>query len=138
MNTTLYADKESHPYIHLMDGGLADNIGLRAVEDLYMRGAIRQKINNGAIERLLVIVVNAETAPQQTLDRNESPPGLATVAFKTCTVAMDNYSFETVESLKRIFSDRIQAEQNIESCQKQLDEHCSDGDIPCLISLEAG
>jgi predicted acylesterase/phospholipase RssA len=127
INNTLYADKENHPYLHLMDGGLADNIGLRAVEDLYMRGDIRKKINNGAIRRLLVIVVNAKTSPQETLDRDESPPGLATIALKTCTISMDNYSFETVEAIKKIFSDRIQAQQNIAACQKQLDEHCRDG-----------
>ena len=127
MNNTIYADKEAHPYLHLMDGGLSDNIGLRAVEDLYTRSEIRQKINNGTIKRLLVIVVNAKTAVQGDLDRDESPPGLATVAVKTCTVSMDNYSFETVESIKRIFSDRLQAQQNIDACQKQLNEHCRDG-----------
>lgn len=127
LNNTLYADREKHPFLHLMDGGLADNIGLRAVRDLYLRGGIRKKINDGAIRRLLVIVVNAKTGALQTFDQDESPPGLATVAFKTCTVSMDNYSFETIESIKRLFTDRIQAQENIEACQKKLDEHCRDG-----------
>jgi len=127
LNSTLYADKENHPYLHLMDGGMADNIGIRAVQDLYVRGSIRQKISSGAIKRLMVIVVNAKTEPQETFDKNESPPGLATVAMKTATVSMDNYSFETVESIKQIFSDRVQAQMNIDGCQKKLDEHCKDG-----------
>lgn len=38
---------EEHPYVHLMDGVLADNLGLRAVCDLYVREDIRAKINNG-------------------------------------------------------------------------------------------
>jgi predicted acylesterase/phospholipase RssA len=126
-NNTLYADKENHPFLHLMDGGLADNIGLRAIQDLYVRGAIRKKMLDGNIERLLVIVVNAKTEPQETFDRNESPPGLATVAIKTATVSMDNYSFETVESIKKLFIERIQAQMNVEGCQKKLDEHCKDG-----------
>jgi hypothetical protein len=127
LNNTLYADKETHPFLHLMDGGLADNIGLRAIQDLYVRGAIRKKMLDGNIERLLVIVVNAKTEPQETFDRNESPPGLATVAIKTATVSMDNYSFETVESIKKLFIERIQAQMNVEGCQKKLDEHCKDG-----------
>ena len=134
LNDVLYADKENHPYLHLMDGGLADNIGLRSVQDLYIRGAIRKKINNGAISRLLVIVVNAKTEPQETFDKKESPPGLVTVAMKTATVSLDNYSFETVESIKRLFSDRIQAQMNIEGCQKKLDEHCKNGyTLPPLV-----
>lgn len=127
LNNNMYADKEGHPYLHLMDGGLADNTGLRAVHDLYVRGGIRQKINNGTIKRLLVVVVNAKTEPQQTLDQDESPPGLVTVALKTCTVSMDNYSFETVESIKQLFADRIEAQASIEACQQKLDEHCRDG-----------
>jgi NTE family protein len=127
LNNNIYADKGGHPYLHLMDGGLADNIGLRAVYNLYIRGGIRQKINNGAIKRMLVIVVNAKTEPQQTFDRDESPPGLVTVGLKTCTVSMDNYSFETVEAIKRLFAERIEVQENIEACQRKLDEHCRDG-----------
>jgi len=126
-NNTMYADKKDHHYLYLMDGGLADNIGLRAIHDLYVRGGIRKKINNDTIKRLLVVVVNAKTEAQQTFDRDESPPGLATVALKTCTVSMDNYSFETVESIKHLFADRIQAQNNVETCQQKLDEHCRDG-----------
>ena len=127
LNNILYADKERHPYLHLMDGGLADNIGLRAVHDLFVRGGIRKKINNGTIRNFLVIVVNARTEPQQTIDRDESPPGLATVALKTCTVSMDNYSFETVESIKQMFAARIEAQRNIEACRHLIEEHCGEG-----------
>lgn len=127
LNNTMYADKENHPYLHLMDGGLADNIGLRAIQDLYVRGAIRKKMLEGNIERLFVIVVNAKTEPQETFDQKECPPGLGTVAMKTATISMDNYSFETVESIKKLFIERIQAQMNVEGCQKKLDEHCKDG-----------
>ena len=127
LNNTMYTDKMDHRYLFLMDGGLADNIGLRAIHDLYVRGGIRKKINDGTIKRLLVIVVNAKTEAQQTFDQDESPPGLSTVALKTCTVSMDNYSFETVEAIKQLFADRIQAQNNVEACQQKLDEHCKNG-----------
>jgi predicted acylesterase/phospholipase RssA len=127
VNNTLYEDKSGHPYVHLMDGGLADNIGLRAISDLYVRGGIRQKILNGRIRKFLVIVVNARTEPPQDLDRKESPPGLADVAFKTCTVSMDNYSFETVESFKKQIEERQKAQRDLGACQDLLDKHCRDG-----------
>jgi len=71
--------------------------------------------------------VNAKNEHQETFDRNENPPGLATVAMKTATVSMDNYSFETVEAIKRLFEERVQAQMNIEGCQKKLDEQCKNG-----------
>jgi len=126
INNLIFSDKANHPYIHLMDGGLADNIGLRAIHDLYVRGGIRKKINDGKIKYLLVIVVNAKNEPPQKFDLKESPPGLATVGLKTCTISMDNYSFETIESIKQLFEERIKAQQYIESCQEQLDKHCPD------------
>jgi NTE family protein len=102
-NNVIYASPSAHkihPYLHLMDGGLADNIGLRAIDNLYTRGDIRRKINNGSIRRFLVIVVNAKTESRQDIDKKKSPPGLVTVGFKTATLSMDNYSFETVEMFK--------------------------------------
>ena len=59
-NNEIYTDEKEHPYVHLADGGLADNLGLRAVYDLYVREEVRTKINSGKIKRLLVIIVNAK------------------------------------------------------------------------------
>src|SRR5207248_2666006 len=72
-NQVLYEDKENHPFIHLMDGGLADNLGVRFISDSFRRGTIRELINNDAIKRLVIIIVNAGTEPPEDLDRRESP-----------------------------------------------------------------
>jgi len=126
-NKTLYADQDEHPYVHVMDGGLADNIGLRAIYDLYVRGDIRERINSGRITRFLVIVVNAKTEKSEWCDQKESPPGLMKVGYKTSTVSMDNYSFETVEMFKEAAGERMKAQQYLTACQKKLDEHSADG-----------
>ena len=127
VNNTLFEDKSGHPYVHVMDGGLADNIGLRAISDLYVRGGIRQRILNGQIKKFLVIVVNARTEPPQDLDKKEGPPGLVEVGLKTCTLSMDNYSFETVESFKKQVEERQKAQRDRSACQDLLDKHCKDG-----------
>src|SRR5207248_3089289 len=85
----------------LMDGGLADNLGVRFISDSFRRGTIRQLSNNDAIKRLVIIIVNAGTEPPEDLDKRESPPGLATVTYKVATISMDNYTFETVELMKK-------------------------------------
>ncbi len=125
-NHALYLDATKHPYVHLMDGGLADNIGLRAIYDLYLRKDIRRLINDGRIKRFLVIAVNAKAEKPGDLDQRESPPSLPTVAFKTCTISMDSYSFETVEGFKNMILERIQTQKIYSSCQGILDTHCRD------------
>jgi NTE family protein len=135
-NNYIYAlpsGHQNHPFLHLMDGGLADNIGLRAIDDLYTRGDIRRKINTGKIKRLLVIVVNAKSESRQDIDKKKSPPGLVTVGFKTATLSMDNYSFETVEMFKERLNQRIQNQKYLNDCQQIIDDHCGDEfQIPSL------
>lgn len=115
-NLEYYLDKR-HTYIHLMDGGLADNIGARAIVDAFSRGFIRRRINDGDIRRLVVILVNARTEPEQSLSRDESPPDLKDVALKTATISMDNYSFDSVALMVERLRQRLQAQRDIEQCR---------------------
>jgi hypothetical protein len=112
----------------LLDGGLADNIGLRAVADAYTRGFIRRRINDGTIKTFVAIVVNAKTAPPDSIDQHEAPPRIPAVIMKTMTVSMENYSFETVEFMRGLAGDRAQAQRDVAACQRILDARCPGGD----------
>lgn len=124
-NRAVYVDDKELPYLHLMDGGLADNIGLRPVESAYRRssGFLRKLINDRAIEKLVLIIVNARPDSGDTISKDESPPGLGVVAVKTATIAMDNYSVETIEVMKDLRDARVKAQRNLAACQELLD-HC--------------
>lgn len=123
-NRMIYMDDRKLPYLHLMDGGLGDNIGLRPIEAAYQRtsGFIRKMLNDGKIEKFVVIVVNARTIEKDEISEDESAPGLLTVAAKTATIAMDNYSVETIEAIKELRNERVRAQKNIAACQKRLDQ----------------
>ncbi|MDA8137161.1 MAG: patatin-like phospholipase family protein [Desulfobacteraceae bacterium] len=120
-NLSVYLDKQN-TYIHLMDGGLSDNIGARAVLDAFDRGFIRTRINDGVIQHLVMIVVNARTQSEDLLSRKESPPGFFTVAEKTATVAMDNYAHASVTQLREELYARVQEQKNDEKCKALLDK----------------
>jgi NTE family protein len=47
-----------------------------------------------------------------------------TAGFKTATLSMDNYSFETVEMFKERLNQRVQDQNYLDDCQKQIDDHC--------------
>jgi hypothetical protein len=122
---TEYLDSARRPYVYLMDGGLGDNIGLRAVMDAYERsnGFLAQRVN-GRIKRLVIIVVNARTTGVDRLSRRPRTPRLADVGLATATIAMERYSFETIEAMKELGRGRRQAEQSVAACQRVLDESC--------------
>ena len=122
-NLAFYLNKKNK-YIHLMDGGLSDNIGARAILDAYDRGFIRKRINQGSIKQLVFIVVNARTEDEDKLSKKETPPGLITVAGKTATVAMDNYSFESVERLRSVLYERVQNQKNLDECKALIKGVC--------------
>jgi NTE family protein len=121
-NRAMYVNDKERPYLHLMDGGLADNIGLRPIEAAWRRtsGFIRKLLNDGAIEKFVIIVVNARPDSGDTISKKESPPGLGVVAVKTATIAMDNYSFETIEVMKELRDMRERAQRNIAACRQRL------------------
>lgn len=128
-NLSVYLDKENR-FIHLMDGGLSDNIGARAVLDAFDRGFIRTRINQGVIKHLVLIVVNARTQSGDQLSRKEKPPGFFTVAEKTATVAMDNYSYDSVTKLREALYARVQTQKDDQACVALLSKYCPQAPKP--------
>ncbi len=99
-----FQNSKDRPYIHLVDGGVADNIGMRGVlETLEAVGAsatFRGEIGFGVIHRIVVVVVNSRSAPRTDWDRKEDPPGTIDQLLKASGVPIDRYSFETIELMK--------------------------------------
>jgi NTE family protein len=100
----LYGDSKLRPYIHLVDGGLADNLGMRAVletleemEATTLRG-IKTPLDR--VKRIVVVVVNSLSVPKTTWDQSERPPGNLEILLKATGVPIDRYSYETVELLR--------------------------------------
>ncbi|MBI5634304.1 MAG: patatin-like phospholipase family protein [Nitrospirae bacterium] len=103
-NIKPYLDAARKPYLHLIDGGVADNLGLRAIVDrIIFRGDFWKTIRNTHHENLhkvVFIVVNAETQPDSRLDMMESPPALAAMLESYSTIAIERYNIETIALLK--------------------------------------
>ena len=110
-------------FIHLIDGGVADNIGLRgplaAISSTNYPWSILQLINNEKIDRLVVVVVNAATNPVTERDKKDSVPGLVDTLTTAATVPLDNYSFDTLELLNSKMQEFNSDTRLIEGC-KQL------------------
>lgn len=103
-NITELDNREEHPYLHLFDGGLADNLGLRAMLD----GVLRHDGITEALaamdmkntRKVVVILVNAETALDVESSRKMQTPTFAASLGAATSVPLQRYSFETVALLK--------------------------------------
>jgi NTE family protein len=100
------ANSVNRPYIHLVDGGISDNVGMRGVLDalqlleaLHAAG-IPTPLDH--VKRIVVIVVNSLSSPPTTWDSSEQGPGVVDVLLKSSGVPIDRYSYEAVELLKDI------------------------------------
>lgn len=99
-----FQDSENRPYIHLIDGGVSDNIGVRPVletmEELAASAEFRGEVGFGVVQRVVLFVVNSHSSPSTDWDRHEAPPGFAIQLLQSAGVPIDRYSFETVETMK--------------------------------------
>lgn len=99
-----YLDSTNHTYIHLVDGGVADNLGIRAVLDgiyaVETNPAAAEHFKGEGLERVAIVVVNAYSKPELGWPSREQPPGMLDLAIAGATIPMDRYSYETVELLK--------------------------------------
>ena len=91
-------------YIHLTDGGVADNIGLRepltAIAGTENSWDVLRRINLKQVNKLVVIVVNSATNPSTKRDKTHAVPGLVDTVTTVATIPLDNYSFETLDLLR--------------------------------------
>jgi len=101
---TSYMDSSNRPYLHLVDGGVSDNLGIRAVLDgllaIESNEDIRNLFDMGAIRRVAFILVNAFSSPEKDWDMHEQPPGTLELAISGAAIPMDRYSIETQELLR--------------------------------------
>lgn len=76
-----YALKDQRRYIHLVDGGITDNLGLLAIyEMIELAGGARNLLGSlGGVpgRRFIIISVNASTSPQYGMERSKAPPSMA-------------------------------------------------------------
>jgi NTE family protein len=107
-NVTPYLDSKKNKYIHLVDGGVADNLGLRAAMDKVLAlgdfWKTLKAAGNENLHKIVFITVNAETEVSRNLYFIDKTPGLAAMIGSYSSIAITRYNFETVMLLRESFS----------------------------------
>jgi NTE family protein len=90
-------------YLYLLDGGLADNLGIHglieAIESPYAApiiagtkggDSIIAAINNGSVRKVAVIVINARAEPPNDIYQSSSRPGIVKMIGSVTSVPIDS------------------------------------------------
>ncbi|MCF8067704.1 MAG: patatin-like phospholipase family protein [Desulfobacterales bacterium] len=102
-NFLSYKDSAKRPYIHLVDGGISDNLGLHALIDyVSLGGGIKNvvELSDGIPKTVVVILVNAKTEPEKTIDHSPRKPALSEVVSAVSKTQIERYSLETISLVK--------------------------------------
>ena len=99
-----YGDSVHRPYLHLVDGGVSDNVGMRGVLDAL---EILEALHEAGLptpldhaRRIIVFVVNSLSSPPTNWDESETPPGNVDILLKAAGTPIDAFSYEAVELLR--------------------------------------
>ena len=103
-----YLNPKKRPYVHLLDGGLSDNIGMRAVlENTAFVGDLNatfQSLGAKKIRKLVYLMVSAETTPDPNQYLLNEIPGLMRVSRALVDIPINRYSTDTAEFMRQAVS----------------------------------
>lgn len=103
-----YLNPKKRPSIHLLDGGLSDNIGMREVLEntAYVGDLNATFLSLGAkkIRKLVYLMVSAETTPDPSQYLLNEIPGLMRVSRALVDIPINRYSTDTAEFMRQAVS----------------------------------
>jgi NTE family protein len=98
-------------YIHLLDGGIADNLGLTMPITLLTSPgespAFRNWLNTGRVDKLLFVVVNARSQSGNDFGSRARPPGTFDTLKTTIGTPIDATSFQLLSRLDDMIDERF-------------------------------
>jgi NTE family protein len=93
-------DSDRKRYIHLVDGGISDNLGVRMpLDQIAAIGGVEKARKLSGLEvpdHVVMVVVNAETEPDPTIDLKAAAPSLAASLNLVSGSQIRRYNFESL------------------------------------------
>jgi predicted acylesterase/phospholipase RssA len=124
------------PYVHLVDGGVSDNLGLMPVIEFMnsamKKGPVDPTIEKGASRKVVVIVVNAERSAVDDLSFTRRVLRLLPVLSAMTKIPVGNFSDAELGYL-RAYVQNLEQQRNIqEKVARLIGKEKMDAEIPEL------
>ncbi len=126
LQASSYVDGHRH-FVHLLDGGLSDNLGLRGALDRAVAREQSFRIPSVPLEiprRIAIIVVDAHTDRDYGWDSKEHSLGLGALLGSVSQASVSHYSFETLELFREAMA-HLSRERDATRCQA-ADSHAGE------------
>jgi len=114
-----YSNAAERPYIHLVDGGLVDNLGVRGLLERTTAGgsfdASFRGVKPGTVRQIVLISVNSERDTAERIDSRDEVPGTRQVLDSLVFGAGSRLTAETtarVDDVARRMSEQIRSERD--------------------------
>lgn len=114
-----YENSKKRPFIHLLDGGLTDNLGLRNILEIASLSKSKTTILPERIRHIVVINVNAQSKLQSPIDQSADVPSLSDVINTVINVPIDQNSIASIRQF-RSFVDEWNNHQSRLSPNKRI------------------
>ncbi len=100
-----YSDKENRKFIHFVDGGITDNMGLRAMTDVIAisggPSSMINKMQRKTPRRVVFLSVNASTRHNSDMDKTTEQPSMLDAMNAMTDVQLHRYNAATVDKVKQ-------------------------------------
>src|SRR5215471_178579 len=106
-----YSNGEQAPWIHLMDGGISDNLALRVLlNDMLLLDARGDQFaaDLTRVRRILVISVDGQSAPNPNWPRQRVVSGLGQVLSAVSSTQIGAYNIETLIAVQSTVDDLVE------------------------------
>jgi NTE family protein len=105
-------------YIHLLDGGIADNLGVsepfRLLTTADVDPAFLTDITQGRIRRLVFVMVNARSFAASSLDKQHATPGALSMLMGTIDTSLDRATLGAANQLRTLLDSQFALQAKIE------------------------
>jgi NTE family protein len=127
-----YSDGQQSPWIHLMDGGISDNLALRVLLNnmlLLDTRADRFPADLTAVRRILVISVDGQSAPNPNWPRQRIVSGLGQVLSAVSSTQIGAYNIETLIAVQSTVDDLVDKLRTLRCRQAPVIRGFACGDV---------
>jgi predicted acylesterase/phospholipase RssA len=120
-------DGRRHRYMYLLDGGVADNLGVTAFIESFRTGAVRRLIEQERLKRLAIVIVDAATDPPEELEGKAASPGILTVGERSASTAIHAHSAVLTATIRFALLEAQPLAREVQrQCREMIGERCPD------------
>ncbi|OQC05706.1 MAG: Patatin-like phospholipase [Candidatus Hydrogenedentes bacterium ADurb.Bin101] len=121
---TYYLDK-GHPYIHVVDGGVSDNLGLLPIimgmDGRFSDDKIAMAAPDKTPDKIIIITVNAAGSTEESWDLKAGLPGLVNTLLAAGTTPLGNFSQAQIGYMRQ----QIAYHNNLREIRKEVEKQAT-------------